>query len=97
MKKPGYGWFGAGWASCKEGAVANNHMPPDEDNVLSEWLNGFFAAFAEYPDDEAMQGILQGDYTRGEQAEDALLRIAPKIYISVSENSKLKQKFRLKV
>ena len=97
MKKPDYGLFGAGWASFKEGAVANKHVPANEYDALSEWLNGFFAAFADYPDDEAMQGILQGDYTQGEQAEDALLRIAPTIYIKVSESPKLKQKYRLKV
>ena len=56
--KPVYGWFGAGWASFKEGTVANNHVPTNEYNVLSEWLNGFFAAFADYPDDEGNAGDL---------------------------------------
>lgn len=96
MKQPVYGWFGAGWASEKTGEVTENHNPNNEE-ALSEWLNGFLSAYADYPDVEAIQGIIEGDFSRGEQAEDALLRIAPKIYISVSENPKLKQKFRLKV
>ena len=96
LKELPYSWFGAGWASFKEGTVAENHNPIDEE-ALSGWLNGFFMAFAYDLDDKAMQGILQGDYTQGERAEDALLRIAPAIYVIVSDNAKLKKEYGLNI
>ena len=89
MKKPEYGWYGAGWASLKGGTVADIHMPPNESGSLKKWIDGFLAAHAEYPDEDAMESIMNGDGTGGESAEDALLRIAPDVYVMVSEQKEL--------
>ncbi len=89
MKEAEYGWYGAGWASFKGDKVAEIHMPPDESDALKEWLDGFLAAHADYPDDEAMESIMNGDGTGGEPAESDLLRIAPDVYVMVSERKEL--------
>jgi hypothetical protein len=96
--KPDYGWYGAGWASFKGAEVADIHMPPlDSVDALTAWLEGFFAAFAEYPDAEAMAGILEGDYTKGESPEDALFSIAPEIYAVIADMTTIKDRFELHI
>ena len=76
MKEPEFGWYGAGFACFKGDELTDLLMPPlDDDTALFEWLCGFAHAHADYPDDEAMEGILKGDFTRGESFDDALFRI----------------------
>ncbi|MDM8522797.1 hypothetical protein QUF80_05435 [Desulfococcaceae bacterium HSG8] len=97
MKEPEYGWYGAGWASLKGGSVSDDHIPDNEHEALKDWLSGFFAAYADYPDEEAIAGMLQGDFSRGEKPEDALLRIAPDVYVMVAESDRLKREFDLSI
>jgi hypothetical protein len=80
------GWYGAGWASFKSDYVPAGFMPPLTDaDALTDWLDGFRAAHADCPDDEAIAGILEGDFIRGELWQDALLRIAPALYAELAQ------------
>jgi hypothetical protein len=85
-QEPEFGWYGAGWASFKSDRISQGFMPPVTDKeAVKEWLEGFGAAHADCPDEEAIEGILQGDFSRGESFEDALLRIAPEMYVELVE------------
>lgn len=53
-----------------------------------DWLDGFGAAHADCPDEEAIAGILEGDPTRGGLWQDALLRIAPALYVELAETGR---------
>lgn len=80
------GWYGAGWASLKSGKVPVGWIPSFNDlEAVKEWLDGFCAAHAECPDDEAIAGILEGDFICGELWQDALLRIVPALYAELAE------------
>jgi len=76
MKEPGFGWYGAGYACMKGEEVTDMLMPPlDDEQGLFRWLDGFAAAHADYPDDEAIDSMLFGDGMGGESFDDALFRI----------------------
>jgi len=48
--EPECGWFGAGWAMFKSGQIAPDFLPPLNDlQAQHEWLEGFNAAWVEYP------------------------------------------------
>ncbi|MCP4993217.1 MAG: histidine kinase [Gammaproteobacteria bacterium] len=54
-------WFDAGWAVFK-GTDDPGFYPPLNDMVAQrEWLGGFGAAWVEYPEDEIITSILNGD------------------------------------
>jgi hypothetical protein len=71
-----FGWYGAGWAVFKGGTADPDYYPPLADiEAQQEWLDGFSAAWADYPDEQAMHSILYGDGTGGETMEQALSRV----------------------
>jgi len=73
---PEYGWYGAGFSVGKGEHLYPGAIPPTSDK--KSWvifLHGMEHAHADYPDEEAVAGILQGDFTRGEPFESFVLRI----------------------
>jgi hypothetical protein len=47
---PEFTWYGAGWAIFKSGQIIPDFLPPLDDlKVQHEWLEGFQAAWVEYP------------------------------------------------
>jgi len=46
-----------------------------DSSAWQEFLAGFAHAHADYPDDEAVNGILEGDLSKGEPFDSMLLRI----------------------
>ena len=91
--EPDFGWFGAGWACFKKEELIAGFVPAlDDEPALFEWFDGFAAAHADYPDAEAMAGILEGDFSRGESFDDALFRIMKfRIYDYLSESKVLER------
>ena len=82
---PDFGWYGAGWAAFKSGKIPDPQsqwMPDFTDGAgWLQWLDGFGAAHADYPDEEAIEGMLEGDFSRGETFEAALERVAgPEVF-----------------
>ena len=74
--EPEFGWYGAGFSIFKGENLIPEWMPPYSDEpAWFEFLDGAAHAHADYPDDEAMEGILEGDFTRGESFDDLLFRI----------------------
>ena len=70
-----FGWFGAGWAVFKGGTKDTDYYPPLNDmEAQRAWLGGFGAAYAEYPDDEAIRSTLHGDGTGGESLNSLLTK-----------------------
>jgi hypothetical protein len=68
-------WFGKGWAVYKGDIHDDAFFPPLNDMEAQRWwLEGFGAAWTEYPDDEAMDSILYGDGMGGESVDEALSR-----------------------
>jgi hypothetical protein len=54
-----FGWYGAGWAVFKGGTDDPDFYPPIDDiEAQQEWLDGFTAACADYPDGETMEQAL---------------------------------------
>jgi hypothetical protein len=45
-----FGWFGAGWSVFKGPRIAGYSPPLNDSEAQREWLGGFGAAYAEYPD-----------------------------------------------
>jgi hypothetical protein len=69
-----FGWFGAGWAVFKGGTKDPDFYPPLNDmEAQREWLGGFGAAFAETPDEEAIEALLvYGDPCGGKPVTEYL-------------------------
>lgn len=68
-------WFGQGWAVFKGELRDDKHFPPLNDMEAQRWwLGGFGAAWAECPDEAAIDSILYGDGMGGESVDAALLR-----------------------
>lgn len=68
-----FGWFGAGYAVFKGGTQDPDFYPPLNDmEAQRQWLGGFGAAWAECPDEEAIESILYGDGSGGETVGEAL-------------------------
>ncbi|MEZ4527696.1 MAG: hypothetical protein R2941_17395 [Desulfobacterales bacterium] len=75
-EEPEFGWYGAGFAVGKGEYIPPGFVPPlDDSKAWQEFLAGFAHAHADYPDDEAQAGILEGDFTKGEPFDSMLLRI----------------------
>lgn len=93
MNEPDFGWYGAGYACMKGEKLTDILTPPlDDDKGLFEWLDGFAAAHGDYPDVEAMAGILEGDFSKGESFDDALFRILKfRIYDKLESSGALKR------
>jgi len=71
-----FGWYGAGWAVFKGGTDDDDFYPPRADLAAQqEWLDGFGAAWVEYPDEAAIASILFGDGRGGESVGEALARV----------------------
>jgi hypothetical protein len=50
MKTSDISWYGAGWAVFKSGEITYDWLPPLNDlQAQHEWLEGFHAAWVEYP------------------------------------------------
>jgi hypothetical protein len=68
-------WFSRGWAVYKGDLRDSEHFPSLNDMEAQRWwLGGLGAAWADTPDDEAIESILDGDGMGGESVEDALAR-----------------------
>ncbi|MCP4993508.1 MAG: hypothetical protein GY934_06955 [Gammaproteobacteria bacterium] len=75
MSDKDFGWFGAGWAVYKGDVKDIDFFPPLGDiQAQREWLGGFGAAWAEYPDEVAMKSILDGDGMGGESVRATLAK-----------------------
>lgn len=71
-----FGWYGAGWSVFRCETDDQDYYPPLDDlKAQREWLDGFHAAWVEYPDEEGILSILYGDGTGGETIESALSRV----------------------
>jgi hypothetical protein len=74
--EPNFGWYGAGFAVGKGEDIPPGFVPPVDDvRAWDEFLAGFAHAHADYPDEEAVIGILEGDFSKGEPLDSMLLRV----------------------
>ena len=74
--KPDFGWYGAGFSIFKGENLIPAWIPPYTDEpAWFEFLNGAACVHADYPDNEAAAGMLEGDFTRGESFDNFLFRI----------------------
>ncbi len=78
-------WWEAGSLSFESGHVPEGCMPPFEKEPVQYWLWGFEAAHAEANDDAVLDLILLDAGDGGEVFEDALLRVAPQLYVMLDE------------
>ena len=68
-------WFEHGWSVYKGELQDDKYFPPLNDMKAQRWwLAGFGAAWAESPEDEAIDSILSDDGMGGESVDAALLR-----------------------
>ena len=78
-------WWEAGSLSYESGRVPEGCMPPFEKDPVQYWLWGFESAHAEANDDACLDLILLDIGDGGEIFEDALLRVAPELYVKLDE------------
>jgi len=69
------GWFDAGWAVFKGTTDPDFHPLLNDMQAQREWLDGFGAARAEYPDSATIAELVAGERgdDRGETLDEALI------------------------
>jgi len=73
---PEFGWYGAGFSVFKGEELIPEWIPPyDDEKAWFEFLDGGAHAHADYPDEEAMAGILEGNFTQGESFDNMVFRV----------------------